>query len=293
MKANHKEKYFKKKSQWLEELPEWCESCNKQGYFYTKEGDKEHLLECNSCGHLSAYVWCKKCEMGGGFIENLKKKPATWVCPDCQTTFRLGKSFYSQITKVYLEDDLSNEAQKKRQFYQKQKKNRTLDINFFISSISTNSLLLFFSVLAFLVFAFAPNTFYSFFPSTPIILLQEDALFLQVKIRTNYADYLLPIVLLCASLPLVYSPSVKIFGKNKFPAKKNQLWQALKKNFITYISTLTFLVVLFGYAYLLIDSGKTLLIDKQNHTLTVENSFSFQEVDFKTLQVCFQLLYLN
>jgi len=70
-----------------DEIPDWCEVCNKQGYVFLPDSAKSYSVICSVCKTSSHYVWCEKCGMGGPLIEHYQPSLREWVCKKCATRY--------------------------------------------------------------------------------------------------------------------------------------------------------------------------------------------------------------
>jgi hypothetical protein len=90
-------------------IPIWCEDCNCQGYIFIDDPEKPCFVTCETCGWETSQVWCPKCGMGGGFVEEISKHPLSWDCPSCKTQHRLPRNFYKETVALIAEEELSPE----------------------------------------------------------------------------------------------------------------------------------------------------------------------------------------
>ena len=87
-------------------FPIWCEDCDQQGYIFIDDFESPHFVVCKTCGWETSDVWCPTCGMGGEYIRNIAKRPASWNCPKCKTKYELPIGFYENPIMLFMEEVL-------------------------------------------------------------------------------------------------------------------------------------------------------------------------------------------
>jgi hypothetical protein len=104
-----------KSGQTLDEIPVYCEGCQRNGLYSIPSTNEDHFVVCSDCGWETSMVWCEKCGMGGDFVSHLPTRPKSWVCPDCETTYSLPAIFYRQPVYITFDNPTLIEQEKKRE----------------------------------------------------------------------------------------------------------------------------------------------------------------------------------
>jgi len=86
--------------------PIYCEKYKQQGFIFVEDIDQPTFVVCDRCGYETSQFWYPKCEMGGCFVENIEKRPLSWIYSNCRTKYILPDSFYEKHLQLYLEKDL-------------------------------------------------------------------------------------------------------------------------------------------------------------------------------------------
>ena len=91
-------------------LPEWCERCDKQGFYFVDDTNSPYLVVHKKCGHEALSAWCPKCQTGFALPIKSSDKPSLWECPTCNTKYPLADSVLKSPINLYLEEDLPEDV---------------------------------------------------------------------------------------------------------------------------------------------------------------------------------------
>ena len=79
-----------------------CPKCGATTYyFYDKDPCAPCILECWSCKNQFSFAWCENCDMGSDFIKDIKQRPNSWQCPDCETIYPLPTHIFDYPTTTF------------------------------------------------------------------------------------------------------------------------------------------------------------------------------------------------
>ena len=91
-------------------VPEWCEQCNRQGYYFPENYKKPALVIHQKCGYICFSAWCETCRMGFTLpVENIKTSKS-WNCPNCNKNTPVSQTVFQNPIDLFTEDELPEDV---------------------------------------------------------------------------------------------------------------------------------------------------------------------------------------
>lgn len=97
----------------IESLPEWCEKCNKQGFYFPENNKLTYLVIHKKCRYEFLNVWCEHCQTGFTLPTINMRKSETWQCPSCYAKNQINHLVFQNPIELCTEDKLAEDVRAK------------------------------------------------------------------------------------------------------------------------------------------------------------------------------------
>ena len=173
-----------KTTEFMDFLPQYCETCKEQGYYKCEDPEANSILACSRCGRKYSSVWCSKCGMGGDFVRNPENRPKAWDCPGCKERYELDPAIFDHSAPLIPESHLPHDIREQVTFKPTSWQIFQNRVDAFFSTLNKPLSYIFFSAFAFVLFLHASSIIFGT-SSFPLVNILFGLVFIAIFVITD------------------------------------------------------------------------------------------------------------